>query len=327
MIRDDSGPCPGPAEGRACARCPNVAAESLRSSVLQRLESRGGAAARARRFLSPLADRTGSRRMRRLVRHVEGRIISRWLDTTATTRRFELLRELLNRCDVVISPSRFLADMLRRNGLAKRSVEHLDYGIPLDGWRHRTTPSRLPLRFGYLSTVVPHKGIEVALAAFDSIPPSRAELEIRGWGPSDYVAGLRRRWAHRPNIHFREPFAPEDAPAVFERLDALVLPSLWYENAPLLLHEAAAAGVPVVASDFGAIREFVVEGTNGLLFRRGDAHHLRRRISELIVRPEQLSELRRVPFLLKSIEQNAVELEAVYLAAARARISRGITLG
>ena len=61
---------------------------------------------------------------------------------------------------------------------------------------------------------------------------------------------------------------------VYAGLDALVVPSLWYENSPITIHEAFLTGTPVLASDRGGMAEFVRDGVDGLLFRLGSAADL-----------------------------------------------------
>ena len=68
---------------------------------------------------------------------------------------------------------------------------------------------------------------------------------------------------------------PLDAiPETLVSFDLLVVPSIWEENSPLVIREAFAAGVPVVASRIGGIPEMVADGVGGLLFEPGDADDL-----------------------------------------------------
>ena len=46
-------------------------------------------------------------------------------------------------------------------------------------------------------------------------------------------------------------------PDVFDRCDAIVVPSIWAENSPLVIHEALQAGVPVITADYGGMAEYV----------------------------------------------------------------------
>ena len=63
-------------------------------------------------------------------------------------------------------------------------------------------------------------------------------------------------------------------PESYARIDVLVVPSLWLENSPLVIHEAFQAGVPVVGSRIGGIADSSRDGWNGLLFEPGLAREL-----------------------------------------------------
>ncbi len=72
----------------------------------------------------------------------------------------------------------------------------------------------------------------------------------------------------------------------------LVVPSQWYENRPLVILEALAAGVPVLCTDLGGMRELVQEGVQGHRFPFGDAQRLRDLLAELLGEPMRLDMLR-----------------------------------
>ena len=79
-----------------------------------------------------------------------------------------------------------------------------------------------------------------------------------------------------------------------------------------MVHEAFAAGVPVVGSDVGGISEFVCHGINGLLFKRGDAVDLARQMRRFVQEPTLLARLQGGIPLVKTIEQEVAELIDVY---------------
>ncbi|MBK8233260.1 MAG: glycosyltransferase [Candidatus Eisenbacteria bacterium] len=95
-----------------------------------------------------------------------------------------------------------------------------------------------------------------------------------------YVSELRRLCVDDPRIRFMEPYPPENTSEIMSRYDALVVPSLWMETGPLVVLEAFAAGVPVLASRRGYAgahrrrRERLVSGAGG---RRGLGAHAPRR--------------------------------------------------
>ena len=113
-------------------------------------------------------------------------------------------------------------------------------------------------------------------------------------------------------MHLEGRFDNTDVGSVFAQLDVLVIPSLWYENSPLTIHEAYLAGIPVIASDHGGMAELVHDGVSGLHFRRGDAADLRAKITRLLDEPDLLEQLARDIPAVKSIADDAVAMEGRY---------------
>src|SRR6185369_2491449 len=81
----------------------------------------------------------------------------------------------------------------------------------------------------------------------------------------EYSAQLRERARGLP-VRFEGRFAPGDAARVYGAIDLLVVPSLWLENSPLVIHEAFQSGVPVVGARIGGIADLIDEGRTGLLY-------------------------------------------------------------
>ena len=80
-------------------------------------------------------------------------------------------------------------------------------------------------------------------------------------------------------------------PEVFDRCDAVVAPSIWAENSPLVIHEALQAGVPVITADYGGMAEYVGHERNGLLFNHRDPVSLARQMQRLADAPEWARQL------------------------------------
>ncbi len=158
--------------------------------------------------------------------------------------RDHAIDSLLTEVDLILSPS---AHLPRRLGV-RAEVERLPLLEPIPP---RAEPRPGPVRFGFVGTLVPTKGVDRAIAAFARLPAGAGTLTIIGpkatWnGTTAWADALPRP----PGVVFLGPMSP----VPWADLDVLVFPSIWDENHPLVLVEASAAGVRVVASDVPGAR-------------------------------------------------------------------------
>ena len=79
----------------------------------------------------------------------------------------------------------------------------------------------------------------------------------------------------------------EEVSAEMSKATFLVMPSEWYETFGLVLIEAFAHGLPVVASRLGAMEEIVNEGMTGLLFEHGNAEDFVAKVCWMTEHPEE----------------------------------------
>ena len=256
LLRSDGALCDGPpARGLGCVSCidPALAGRLEQAGMLDALGTLADAA-------RPAGNHSGSDPRKAL----------------ALVGRKEHLFSVLNRADRVVAPSRFLAGIYRQHGLDPARLVHLPYGLDHGRFaatapRHRPA-SRDTFDVGYIGSITRHKGLHVLLDALGKTSSKRVRLHVHGSresqpGWSDVlVDGICD-----PRATFHGPFGPTQLGSVLGSLDALVVPSLWYENTPFTVLEALHARVPVIASDLGGIREVVDHGRNGLLFPAGDA--------------------------------------------------------
>ena len=192
--------------------------------------------------------------------------------SAAARARFERHRADLAAAHVVISPSRFLARTFERAGFRRADeFEILRAGYPGPVLPPRRRDLARPLRVGYVGGIYSSKGVHVLVRAMRHLSGEPVELVVHGhldWFP-DYAAALRRE-AEGLAVRFAGPFEPGAVDAVLSGLDLLVLPSVWYENMPITIHEAHRHGIPVVVTELGGMAEAVEHGSTGLTFPRGD---------------------------------------------------------
>jgi glycosyltransferase involved in cell wall biosynthesis len=113
-----------------------------------------------------------------------------------------------------------------------------------------------------MGSMIPTKGPQLLVEAFARLPAGAASLHLVGPRPAqdldpDFAARLVARVAELPGASIEGAFEPGEAQARLDAADVLVLPSLWEENSPLVLREASAAGLRVVASRRGGVAELL----------------------------------------------------------------------
>ena len=99
-----------------------------------------------------------------------------------------------------------------------------------------------------------------------------ANLELQ---PEDFRAEFRELLEEtQATVSFEGEFNHDDLPALMADADWVIVPSIWWENSPLVIQEAFQHGRPVIASDIGGMAEKVHDGVSGLHFKAGDAASL-----------------------------------------------------
>ncbi len=224
---------------------------------------------------------------------------------------------LAGAAQAILSPSRFLISVFRYNRFPHahriRHAPHgFDYSLVRDLHGHTLDPEAVTL--GYIGTIQYHKGVHVLVEGFRKVEAPNLRLKV--WGGSfhekQYERKVRASAAGDPRIEFLGPYAHDALRGVLEQVDLVVVPSVWYENAPLTITSALAAGVPVIASDIGGMAEFVQDGVNGLLFAMGNAGDLARRLAQVARDPELVRRLRDGITPPPGLEEEAFRMERLY---------------
>jgi glycosyltransferase involved in cell wall biosynthesis len=229
------------------------------------------------------------------------------------TREREIKRRLAD-VDLFLAPSAFLRDRFVAAGwIDADRIIHSDNGFRVDVFAGVGRVPGQRLRVGYLGTIADYKGVHLLIEAFEGIDAGRAECRI--WGDLDIFPdyGRRLREMDKPvAVRLMGRFDNADVGRVLAELDVLVVPSLWFENSPLTIHEAFLGGLPVLATDQGGMAELIEDGVNGLLFRRGDVADLRAKIQCLLDDPTLLERLRKGLPAVKTIAEDAAAMERRY---------------
>ncbi len=233
------------------------------------------------------------------------------------------LRERLQRAvHLFLSPSRFLRERLVEWGLPADRVRFLPTGVDLDAFRAEPKVPAEHLRVGFLGSLIPAKGPHVLLEAWGLLSAElRARAKLALYGPRrhhpHYLRELEAR-AARVGAELRGELRRDEVPGALARIDLLVVPSVWYENSPLVIAEALATGTPLLVSDIGGMAELVEVGRTGFHFKTGDARDLARVLAQLVQEPERLDALDREGGIHR-VEVDAERMESVYFEAVDAQ--------
>lgn len=126
------------------------------------------------------------------------------------------------------------------------------------------------------------------------------------------VTSKLRKMATSPSIFFEGIVPNNKIATILSRIDVLIVPSIWFENSPLTIHEAFMAGIPVITSNIGGMADLVTHGVNGLLFNVGDPRELKKAMLKIIESDTLLKTLRKGIPPVKSIQENGLEIEQLY---------------
>jgi len=252
-------------------------------------------------------------------------------EIAAMSRRRPFIVERLNWLRRIISPTKLMTGVLIANGVDPSRITQSAYGIDMQAYNASIVEplDARPLTIGFIGTLAQHKGCHVLIEAVRKLDATKARLKIFGnlTDFPDYVARLRTLVAGADNIEFCGTFPNAKVANVIAKFDLLVVPSLWYENTPLVVYSALAAKRPVIASHFPGLAEAVTHGENGLLFEPGNVQALTQAFSKILAEPNFIAQLSRNCRPPKSSVQYVDELLAIYAQDLGAGVKQHIPKG
>jgi glycosyltransferase involved in cell wall biosynthesis len=250
--------------------------------------------------------------------------------------------------DCFIAPSNFLAERYVAWGIPREKILVEEHGrLPLQ--RIQEPDEERPRnRIGFFGQITPFKGVHVLLRAMrllcaeaslakqwprtdltfgTSLTASLAvesdtpdiephlylhgtNLEQQGGSFQNEVRELLQ--ATKRNVTFVGRYSHANLPTIMANIDWVVVPSIWWENSPLVIQEAFAYGRPVICSDIGGMAEKVIHGETGLHFRVHDEESLARTIKEAVSSPGLWDRLRQGITGVHPMKQHLRVLAGVY---------------
>jgi glycosyltransferase involved in cell wall biosynthesis len=204
-----------------------------------------------------------------------------WLE--ASVQR--LLGSYSDNVDRFITPSRFYLEKLVEWGWERKRFTHIPNFVDVDALQPDFNAG---LAFLYFGRLAPEKGLQTLLKA---AAQARVQLWIVGTGPEE--ATLKQLATEiNVDVQFLGYKTGADLHELVRRARAVVLPSEWYENAPMSVLESYALGRPVIGAAIGGIPELIRENETGISFTSGNVDDLATALRQFAgMSPAQLTDM------------------------------------
>jgi glycosyltransferase involved in cell wall biosynthesis len=228
--------------------------------------------------------------------------------------REKIIKAFVEFVDHFVSPSRFLADRYVAWGIPTNKISVIEnplspdllckateiashsenknslVGNSIDGKIATVTSSQQRshrIRVGFFGQINPYKGLDILLEAVSLLSDDErrrievslhgARLESQSEEFKNRISSLLEKVAD--NVVLRGPYDNSSVLSLMRQYDWVVVPSIWWENSPVVIQEALLIGKPILCSRIGGIEEKAAGRDNVLLFEAGNpvdlAHKLR----------------------------------------------------
>jgi glycosyltransferase involved in cell wall biosynthesis len=214
--------------------------------------------------------------------------------------RKHFIQKHFEAANMFISPSHFLRQ------------RYVDWGIPADyitvienGQPSFSGPAEKPReqrnRFGFFGQVTEYKGVDLLLQALHMMRPQvrksmlveihGANLEVQGQWLRELVEKLRTPLIAEGSLRWVGPYEPQEMQRRMSKVDWVIVPSIWWENSPMVIQEAFCSGRPVICSGIGGMAEKVRSGIDGLHFEARNPTDLSDVLTQAVTTPGLWDEL------------------------------------
>lgn len=217
--------------------------------------------------------------------------------------REQFVRGLLEVADHFVSPSQFLVDRYVDWGLDRERFSVIENGLHI---AEPVAPRPLPAkgrraRFAYFGQITAFKGVDVLLDAVARVPEAvwgdDAQLMIFGGNLERQPLPFQKKIEALlekagPRVRFYGAYQNHEMPRLMSSVDWTIIPSIWWENSPIVIQESFFHGRPMICSNIGGMAEKITDGVDGMHFRVGSSEDLVDRMTEALSDPALWGRLR-----------------------------------
>lgn len=237
-----------------------------------------------------------------------------------TSLRHSAARAFLAGADRLVAVSDWGREVLIRNGVPPAKVRVSRHGLILKQEptleTKRKTPRAGAPRVVFLGRMDPTKGPHILIEALRGAPALELTLDLYGIVQNAfdaaYLERLKRRAQGDRRVTFHPSVRSDEVIPLLEEYDLLAVPSQWLETGPMVVLEAFAAGIPVLGSRLGGLRELVRDGVNGMLVEPSSPRAWAGALEKLCADQNQLAGLRQGIRPPRSMAAVADEMKMLY---------------
>ena len=189
----------------------------------------------------------------------------------AAERYFLWLRGTYRKIDLLVAPSQFLKRIMETAAVGNKNIKYLPNFVDLPAEKRSRVTEDFILYSGRIDV---GKGVETLIRAVSS---TGIHLKIAGDGK--LLEKLRKE--KLSDVEFLGFQNKEALQKLLQNSKFVIVPSEWYENAPMAVLEAMSFSKPVIGSNIGGIPELIADKESGFLFEPCNVGDLREKILEL----------------------------------------------
>lgn len=188
-------------------------------------------------------------------------------------------------CDKIISLTHWYKNILIRNKVAADKIVYSAQGLAGKPVRVGKLTVK-PIRIVFAGRISRYKGVHLIIEALKQLPAGSITVDLYGQVTEDaYAAKCISESQKMEGVNWKGQVEPHAMIGIFAKYDLLCLPSTFSEMSPLVIQEAFAAGIPVVASNVYGNAEQIEDGVNGWLFDFKNVQSLVEKLIRLINKP------------------------------------------
>lgn len=228
--------------------------------------------------------------------------------------RLEVAKKLIYGARVVTTPSDFIKGLILSE-IDRCNIKILPHGIkPGKIIDEKKYEQNNLITFGYIGTIVSHKGLEILIEAFRKVKNDNVKLLIFGDYDNFFGHRMKELAKRDKRIFFEGKFLYEDIDKIYEKIDLLIVPSICYESYSLVKHEAIIRNIPVIVSNLGALPENIVNEKNSFIFDLSVENSLEMCMNQIMENTIQLNHVKKEleQYVVPTIEQESFQYLRVY---------------